>query len=583
MTRYEFAVAVDRALKLVTSNPGKQGDTGPAGPAGPAGDRGPQGDAGPAGPPGITPEELATLRRLAQEFKDELASLGNNMATVNRRLDALAKDVADIKAQLSRMPKISGGAVIGVRSDNVNGGYVDKDGRITPLGGLQAVVHAYRLGVDANIPGGATVSASLVFDNYKNYLGGTLSRTLSGAGLSSSVPADTRLDLLEIKTPFGAFGKNSSLTLGRFAKRIGHLTLWKPDNDTYFNVPWVDDGKYHMDGVDLNTGIGSVSVNVFAAQTSSVQGTDGLGPINSPLAGSTGAALFAGNSKPIGQALTGAMSVDQLAGVTLGLPIRQMKGGHLGFTAMDTGNVGFGPIGGGFNGVYVLGSDLELGLADRLGLNVDWGKTLTHTGRTTAVGVNQNNAFNANLNYKSGGLNVSAGYRYIDPLFYAPGYWGRIGNWLNPTNIQGPTFRAGYDFTPSFGLNIGGDFYSSARNRAGLGGIGSDDDIKRLLVGLKWDISKNFRTTIDWEGVYWNLDSSGGRPLHSGIPGLGAGQIHPTEHYITLGTGYNLTNNTLLKMMYQIGDFNGHGTLTQGPTGAQSNFGVFATQVAVKF
>jgi hypothetical protein len=349
-----------------------------------------------------------------------------------------------------------------------------------------------------------------------------------------------------------------------------------------------------MDGAEVNLNVGSVGINVFGAQTSSVQGTDGLGPVNSPLAGTvSGASIFSANAKPIGQqagipiggAGLGTMSVDQLAGITLGLPIRQLKGGHLGVTAMDTGNVGFAPPGGlvGYNGVYVLGADLELGLMDRIGLNLDWGKTMTHTGRTTAVGVHQNNAFNANVNFKSGGLNVTAGYRYIDPLFYAPGYWGRIGNWINPTNVQGPTFRAGYDFTPSFGLNLGGDFYSAARDRAGLGGLGRDDEINRLLVGLKWDISKNFRTTIEWEGVYWSLDSTGGRPLHSGIPSLGAGQIHPTEHYITFGTGYNLTNNTLLKLMYQIGDFNGQGTLTNGPAGTRTNFGTFATQVAVKF
>jgi S-layer homology domain len=71
LTRYEFAVALDRALKSIP-----EPRVGPAGPAGPAGERGPQGEVGPAGPqgpPGMTPEEVATFRRLMQEFKDELA------------------------------------------------------------------------------------------------------------------------------------------------------------------------------------------------------------------------------------------------------------------------------------------------------------------------------------------------------------------------------------------------------------------------------------------------------------------------------------------------------------------------------
>ncbi|MEP6756862.1 MAG: hypothetical protein ABJA67_15265, partial [Chthonomonadales bacterium] len=101
-------------------------------------------------------------------------------------------------------------------------------------------------------------------------------------------------------------------------------------------------------------------------------------------------------------------------------------------------------------------------------------------------------------------------------------------------------------------------------------------DIRRLLAGLRWDISKNFHTSLDWEGVYWNL--SGGHNLSS----AGAGSSHPTEHYITLGTGYNLTNNTLLKLNYTFGTMDGLGALTSAG-GSKVNVNTFVGQVAVKF
>ena len=573
LTRYEFAVALDRALKQVVGQPGPQGPQGPAGP------QGPQGEPGPAGPPGVTPEEIATLQRLANEFKDELASLGNNMNAINSRLDKLAHDVADIQSQISKMPKISGAAFVGVRSDSGNTNAVDRDGR-TVLSGAsrQAVVHSFRLGVDANIAGGATLSAALTFDNYKNYLGGSVSNVFPLAG--SSVPSDTRLDLLEIRTPFAGIGRDSSLTIGRFAQRVSRLTLWKPDVDSYFNVPWENDGYYRMDGARLNTRFGSVGLELFGAQTSSVQGVNG-GTFNQPIAGATMPWVFSmlsesgsGPSKPIGQPFQGQGMVNQLVGAVVGLPIRFLDGGHINFTAMQAQASGVG-----YNNVAILGSDFNLKLAERWSLTGEYGRTtlIPHGSRFTGVNDKENNAFDANLGYHSGNLGVMAGYRYVDPQFYAPGYWGKVGNWFNPTNVQGPTFRAHYNFSPSLGLKVGGDFLTAAHDRSGMGGLGYNDDINRVLVGLRWDVAKNFQTTVDWEGVYWHLKGPHGGNIDMTLP-----DVYPTEHYITIGTGYNLTASTMLKLMYQIGDFNGHGVISDGPNARQS-YNVFATQVAVKF
>jgi len=592
LTRYEFAVALDRALKSIGAGP--KGDTGPQGPAGergPAGEAGAAGERGPQGPPGMTPEEVDQFRRLLQEFRTELANLGNNMQAVNRKVDLLAKDVASIKDMLDKMPHLYGGAFFGVRSDRAQGAYVDYDGRPFGIGGpsgsglvnTPAVVHQFVLGVNAKIAGGATLDAALTSNNYKNYEGGNLAQINP---LVTTPAADTYIHHLEINTPFSGLGRGSKLTLGRFGQKFGRYTLWKPDTDRYFMNPFEDDGNVYMDGVRLSTNFGSVSVEAVGAQTKNVTGTNG-GAWNSPLAGASSLALFAPGGggtlvKPFGQDMfpgsRGQMTVDQLAAVSLGLGFNALGGGHLRFTAMDTSAELPSSIGAGFTNVLVLGADLDVKVADRLTFTGNWGKTNTGNGRFATVNAHQNNAFDARLGFGSGGLNVTAGYRYIDPLFYAPGYWGRIGNWINPTNVMGPTFRAGYDFGPAFGVNVGGDFYTGARNRAGaLGGLSTDDDIHRILVGLRWDVAKNFKTTVDWEGVYWKLDGT-----HAGVTPGGSGQVHATEQYITLGTGYNLTTNTLLKLGYTIGDFNGHNFLTSA-AGTRYNFNTFTAQASVKF
>jgi len=582
LTRYEFAVALDRALKTIMAVPG------PAGPQGDKGAQGDKGEPGPQGPPGMTPEEVAKLRALADEFRRELAKLGNDMNAVNRRLDQLAKDIADIRGILAAMPKISGGAFFGVRSDNVNGGYVDKDGIFDPLGNKQYVVHAYEVGVAANVKGGATIKAAVDIDNYLNSRPNTFGQSVGFQGaasfgppnLSSSVPADVRIRSLEINTPFNGLGRGSNLTLGRFGMHLSHLTWWKPDFDTYFNNPFVDDGMYYGDGARLNAHFGSVGVSVFGQQLSSNQGTSGF-PVNSPLAGTVvpsplGPGLFKSGQKPIAQAYLGQMTVDQILGVTAGVNLHALGGTHLNLTAIQAAQtIGATP---GYNGVEVLGADAQVKLTPKVTLSADYGKTITNTGRFSTVNAHQNNALNANVGFNVGKINLAAGYKYIDPQFYAPGYWGRIGNWINPTNVQGPTVRAGYDFSSNLSFNIGGDFLQPAHNETANNGLGGDDEITRVLAGLKFGLSKNFAITVDWEGVYWKLDAAANRTaLTNGTT------IHPTESYLTLGTGYHLTDATLLKLAYQLGDFNGHGSLGEGGTGTRSNFGVFTASAAVKF
>jgi len=128
LTRYEFAVALQRALAAIPQNGGPKGDKGDPGPAGPAGPQGDQGPAGPVGPPGMTPEEVTKLMNLTDMFQKELASLGMDVNQIKARLDALSKRVDDIQNQIDHMVKVHGDFFFGYREDTSRYAFADYSG-----------------------------------------------------------------------------------------------------------------------------------------------------------------------------------------------------------------------------------------------------------------------------------------------------------------------------------------------------------------------------------------------------------------------------------------------------------------------
>jgi len=581
LTRYEFAVALERLLQQVgtAGKDGKDGAAGPAGPAGENGAKGDQGEKGEVGPPGMTPEEIAKVTKLVDEFGAELKAMGNDVKAISRKLDTLTKSVADLSKKIDAMPKIGGQIYFGGRIDRASSPYVDYDGRSNGKGLVDSasMVHQFNLTIDAKVPGGGNVSAILTTDNYKNYLGGNL----AVLGNTVNNPAsDTYIKKLEFTGAIGGPGRDSKLTLGRLGLAIGPYTLCKIQPDSYFANPF-DTDKFYGDGIKIDTKLGSVDTSVFAVKFDSVTGTNGT-PINSPWVGSYPMELSLSATKPTGQTGYGdPLMLNQLAGVGLSLNLNEglgLKGGTLKFNALAGTGSGTAvetvatratetfP-----NSVVVLSSELDLKVNDALTFKGDWSKSNFGGTRFADNNASQNSAFAGVFGYNSGKIVASAGYKYIDPYFYAPGSWGKIGNWVNPTNVKGPVLDLAYQFAPHFGVSVGGGYWTAARN---LGGLASDGtEIWQAKAGVKWQLSKALTTTLDWEGVYYNVDL---------VPYEGTGKVYPTEHYITLGAGYKLTSATQLGLAYQIGSFNGHGFLTSNGID-QYNYNAFTGSVAVKF
>ena len=552
LTRYEFAIALDRALQRLPGGPSRPGSAGVS-----------------LSSPRPLGEEASNLRRLTTEFRAELAAMGNDQATVMRRIDEAQKLSSEI-LKLSSSPS-------------------PPPGRPT---GSERADSAFRLGLNTRLTDRPLAAASLPGD-YGHLLAGNNSAgstRLPGfslapvAGSSPGQPTLSFLDSQGRRPLFGGPGGELDFTLGSFDHNSRNLALAASGLGPYRFGD--DGGLLSVDGARLRTQFGGVALEAFGGRANSLPAPENRSA-NSPLAGTPleplGARIFPFASRPTGASASGSTGQPQLTGFSAGMGLRVLDGGHIRLSSMELA----APAGSAISGVHTVGADMSLRLSNRVRLFGDWGKSIAYSSSPDSAAARLNSAFNAAVQYDAGSLNLSAGYRYVDPNYFAPGYWGRIGSWLNPTNIEGPTVRAAWDISPRFGINVGGEMLSAARDGSLQGGLSEHDTITRALVGIRWNLSQSLETTLDWEGVYWQTQGAGRAPGGASLTGQPSGanalRLHPTEHYFTLGTGYSLSRRAKLRLLYQVG-YDGRGSLL-GPsgTGTRNTFNVITGQVAVKF
>jgi hypothetical protein len=570
LTRYEFAVALKRALDAI--GPGQVGPAGPKGDTGATGPAGDAGPAGPAGPPGMTPDEVAALMKLADTFKAELTQLGTDVKAINARLDALAKSVGAIQEELNRMVKFNGEFFTGFRSDLSRTAFTDYGGAFraankNPFSNVASPID-FHLIAHANLPGGVKFVGDIVESNYLNYasLGLSGPDSTHGTAAPNGAPLQTNLYQAELFIPLSQIGRDSTLELGRYKNQITPLTYMRPDTDPYFNLPWYNDGNYIEDGFKLSTKFGSAVTQVFGGSYKNLVSTTGV-PLQTVSVGSftSGTPTF------------DAAGATESVGAHVALPL--MKVGELGFTLISLSNNVPTTI---FSNEVVYGANLALNPLGRIKISAEAAKSVTQSTFNTGDGNSNDddNAFNIHLAYKSKGLGVLAGYQYIDPRFAAPGYWDKVGSVYNPTNVQGPYAMLNYGFTPKLDATFGGELLAGARNRGGLGlpgtsGLTMGSGVGKLQMGLKYHLSKTVHLGLDYEGDFLSLSPAVAE-------GMGATGPRTTgyQQYLTLGGGVNLSGNTVLKFGYQI---IADQTRADAVTLGEANANTFTTSVTVHF
>jgi hypothetical protein len=577
LTRYEFAIAIRRLLDhLPAGTPGPQGDAGAPGPPGPSGSPGP--DYGP---------QIDEIKRLVDEFKNELAAQGVKIGDIEKRLDTLTKDVDAVKNRLDRMVHFTGDFFFGFRGSESREAFVDYGGALgKPNSDLFTnvdAIHDFHLGVNASLAGDVKFKGDIVISNYLAYQGGTLSASGSTAGSqalnTAGMPEVVGLYQADLSVPIASI--KSTMDVGRIKQQVTPLTMWRPNWDPYFDLPWYDDGAYVMDGVKLTSKIGSVTSQVWAGAFNSV--TDNQGNFMAPLIGSS-KGLTGYNPSPFAAPLggwpslctPGVVPASETAGLhvtttighcaEIGATLIDFSANRAAVTSVDTAG-GTAP-----ENLVVYGLNFKFAPAGHFMLTGDFAKSVSQDTITQGDGLpnNDNNAYLVIANYGSGGLIGTAGTLYVDPRYAAPGSWAKVGTWYNGTNVDVGFARVDYR-KKKLSAYVGADMIEGARDRYAGEGLGIGDRAYDYKGGVAYRINKTWSLTTDYEALLADFCE---KTTQNGFA-----TTKPSEQFLTFGAGVNLSGNTVLKVAYQIINLSDQNNMF----GSSANANVITTQLAVHF
>lgn len=590
MTRYEFAVAIARLLPLL-----KPADNGNY----------------------ATKDDLAALRsdlesklaanqgaiddlrKLVNEFQGELQKLGQDVAAINARLDNLEQRVAAIEEEQRRI-KFTGALNLIAKAENVTKGpdFIDKNGS-APVSLVDKkrlltntdVYHDFVLGIRGKVTDTATANVKLDFGNYLSAIGNTAT---AGFGYADSAghalgpvgslsAADQQVTVWEayLDAPVSlGLVSGATLQVGRFPNQWTKYTLKQVDADVYTSLYQTDSGNIETDGGKLAFKLGPANLQAWAGQFKAI-------PYSQPYGGSENVALAPAQTRPGGLiAVNHASPLVQGAGVRatfgsaesaqLGVSVEQFGTDTL--HADTNGN-------GAYNRLSVYGVDFDGSVPILSSLGVTLQASWTESAQGFNSGFNNKGgtgddawryqALDAQLGYKAGAFSIKGGYQYVGPNFSAPGYWGKVGAWSNPTNVAGGVASAKYAFTPNFSINADFQSYkaaygSNANGTALQSPLQQGDKLSRYQVGLNYGLSSSYAADLGYEEVDWDLKNQNGTLAASG---------KPKEKYITIGLGHTLNKNTSFKLLYQIVQYKDQGTGFSGLGDTDGNVAVGQFQI----
>jgi archaellum component FlaC len=508
---------------------------------------------------------VQTLQRLGQTFQQELANLGVDVDTLKKDLAALQSRVEALEKKRERIT-MSGDVTFGgyaTHSIDAFNALTWNGNRIHPSGKfLQSidVVHEIGLTFSGQINEEVFGSATFILGNYLNYR------------RNAPTPAtDTIIWEAYVKAPIDLFGTRVDVTIGRFPVALTPFTLYRPTYDFYLNFPRYNDNRYRVDGGNLGFNFGTVRLNLWAARTNNYNSALGTAPIirfgnHNDFAG-VATSSFGGNPRPADQFAGARVEFDAIRGEDTNLTI-----GATYFAAGTGGNINF--AGQAVNRLDVFGGDIRAKFA---GFTISAEYAQSNGVRDSDNVVDQDNwALNASVGYDlSENLSLKAGYLEVRPRFVAPGYWGRVAHFVNPSDLRGPYASVQYKVSDDLNIKVNGMFLEgTGRLRTAQGGYQTNDDLVHVVAGVDYKLSDRWNLSLNYEGAFWRPRSAT----------FGSPTTNPTWNYITLGVGYNLGENASLNVLYQIIDADSKGVGALGaPNAGKNRGGVAATTLSIKF
>jgi len=595
MTRYEFAVAIARLLPLLQNNNNyaTKDDL-----AALRQDLEQKLQA--------NSDAIAALQKLVDEFQPELEKLGQDVQAVKDRLDALEARVAAIEEEQRRV-RFTGALNIIAEGESLTKGsaFADQNGGVTSAAGNPTynippagtngtgtkhiltstdVFNDFLLNIDGKVSDTATAHVKIDFGNYlsggigntdaPDYpAGGVLSPSQVGGTTLGSLGAGSQATTLweaDMDSPvsLGPLG-GADLTVGRFANQTTKYTLEQVDSDVYTSLWQTDEGNIPTDGAKVNFKVGPIGLSGWAGQMKAIPFAQpwggSTGTIN-PLTGGPGGyqtGMLPGlntpgllpddHAAPLQQGAGARATIGNPSNWVLGATVEQFSLNAMPIDVDTHPGLAYGVL-----SVYGLDFNGAVPLLSKTGLTLDANWTDSANGYNSRSFNDIGNGYryastDDQLGLKIGQLSLKGGYQYVGPDFSAPGYWGRAGSWINPTNIEGPVGSA--KLTVSHSLSLNGDVESW---KTAYGGESSPlqqgDKLARYQVGLGFGLTSTYNVDLGYEQDNWTLQNNAG----SGVTGIVAGK--PTHSYVTIGLGHTFNQNASFKLLYQIDQYKDKGT-----------------------
>lgn len=533
-------------------------------------------------------QDIADLRRMAQTFERELASLGVDVQQMKRDLGSLADRVTNLE---NRLPvDISGGLDFwmgaGMSDDDLYGltvdgrptGYGDGDYDDEPVGGTRdlTILHEAALTLTGARKTGPRFKVTAVFGNMigSNDADGEsdglgfgnqgLGQSTQGSGFDEAT-SSFYIQHASVGLDSSLMGMAFSADIGRLGYKVSPYIYQRQDVTPYFaNDRW-DNGEWLMDGAVLGFNFGTAKLKVFGGRT----GNDGIEDGNSDnhaITSSHGVSIqelwAGGGSSPFNYGpASRELPIDQMMGFHLNLPMFDNGSLNLAYLWLDANESGFAPDGSSANRVNVLGGDL----------NFNFGNFMVGAGYSTStMSYNGSDEFDdesaawyAQIGLDSNRWGATLGYRTIEANFGAPGDWGRIGTWWNPTDIKGMYADAHIDLTDMFRLRAKGGWYTGVEDNTYFN-LADDTDVTHLSVGLEYKMATNWDLMLGFENA--NLDYTAG------------GDVDQT--WWNIGFGWAVGDNAKWSLLYQMSKEERDG---EGGSFDSYKGGLITSQLSVKF
>ncbi len=473
------------------------------------------------------------------------------------------------------------GRPTGVGRGSYGAGFLDNAARVGASRDL-SILQETGITLSTNNTDGANFKGTVVAGNMvggpagANSLGnltfGDQSRAFPGSPFSES---QTSIYLQDFAITFDSSlaGIPFNTEMGRVGYAINPYIFQRPDNTPYFvNDRW-DGGQWNFDGAIVTLDYGATKLKFFGGRNNLSQaGTTGSIPLQTMQAGAESGPFTVGVNRPRG-ITPDLLTVDQSLGTSLDVPITRagtLNLAYLWLSADSTQAVGASQA----NNVRVYGGDLKLSAND---ISIEGGYSRSDLmGNNKSLITQDNDAFWVNVNKDWKRYGAKAGYRYIAPQFSAPGDWGRIGIWWNPTDIKGFTGDVHYDLSQALKLTAGGEFYTGTGKPSST--LSPDDKIQRYVIGLDYSVGKRYDVTLGYEEARWDLADRSTISFAGGSP---------VERWVNLGFGMNLSAATKLRFMWQVSDYDSDGVTGFSPfldsSSTTARGGLITTQLSVKF